>query len=236
MQLVSIYLIKKRFDALVNLQVILNTSVYPRHLYTSYLCFIRSPPHLEYRISWLSGHVHTGNWNSSVCTPPQCISISGKQWLQCACRTIHIPGDQHCMLNLFLIKDGSEYKKPLHLVVVNRYLQQMGDEIIRRSLFWNRFIPHEMQVSIYCNQGVVNSIPRSAIKAYFKVKTRRYQHVAVCRIIIIHNIPAQQRIFSLLGRYLLHCQPGSMVYNTLTVSLYRWYFYESLHLKLTITP
>ena len=49
-----------------------------------------------------------------------------------------------------------DYKTPLHLDVVDRYLRLMGDKT-------NRFIPHESQVSIYHNQGVVDSLSRSAI-------------------------------------------------------------------------
>ena len=53
-----------------------------------------------------------------------------------------------------------DYKNPLHLDVVDRYLRRMGDKTIPD---WNRFIPHESQVSIYHNQGVVDSLSRSPI-------------------------------------------------------------------------
>ena len=51
-----------------------------------------------------------------------------------------------------------DYKNPLQLDVVDRYLRRMGDKNDS-----NRFIPHESQVSIYHNQGVMDSLSRSPI-------------------------------------------------------------------------
>ena len=61
---------------------------------------------------------------------------------------------------------------PLHLDVVDRYLRRMGDKRFQTRLrrVWNRFIPHESQLSIYHNQGVVDSLSRSPIKMYSNVK------------------------------------------------------------------
>ena len=57
------------------------------------------------------------------------------------------------------------YKNPIHLDVVDRYLRRMGDKTIpdEAPRVWSRFIPHESQVSIYHNQGVVDSLSRSPI-------------------------------------------------------------------------
>ena len=44
-----------------------------------------------------------------------------------------------------------DYKNPLHLDVVGRYLRRMGTKRFQTRLrrVWNRFIPHESQASIY---------------------------------------------------------------------------------------
>ena len=54
---------------------------------------------------------------------------------------------------------------PLHRDVVNRYLRRMGDKTIPDEAppSLESFIPHESQVSIYHNQGVVDSLSRSPI-------------------------------------------------------------------------
>ena len=52
---------------------------------------------------------------------------------------------------------ASVYTDPLHLDVVDQYLRRMGDKTIYR------FIPHESQVSIYHNQGIVDSLSHSPI-------------------------------------------------------------------------
>ena len=56
-----------------------------------------------------------------------------------------------------------DYKNPLHLDVVDRYLRLMGDKMIpdEAPLSLELFYPHESQVSIYHNQGVVDSLSRS---------------------------------------------------------------------------
>ena len=58
-----------------------------------------------------------------------------------------------------------DYKNPLHLDVVDWYLRRMGIKRFQTRLrrVWNRFIPHESQVSIYCNQDVMDSLSRSPI-------------------------------------------------------------------------
>ena len=58
-----------------------------------------------------------------------------------------------------------DYKNPLHIDVVDRYLRRMGIKRFQTRLrrVWNRFIPHESQVSIYHNQGDVDSLSRSPI-------------------------------------------------------------------------
>ena len=53
---------------------------------------------------------------------------------------------------------------------------------------WNRFIPHESQVSIYHNQGVVDSFSRSPIninKGYFKIKTQEHRRFVGCVTVVI---------------------------------------------------
>ena len=57
-------------------------------------------------------------------------------------------------------------KNPLHLDVVDRYL---GDKTIPDEALpsLESFYPHESQVSIYHNQGVVDSFSRSSIKRIF---------------------------------------------------------------------
>ena len=53
---------------------------------------------------------------------------------------------------------------------------------------WNRFIPHELQVAIYHNQDVVESLSRSPIKTnkgYFKVKTREHRCFVGCLTVVI---------------------------------------------------
>ena len=55
-----------------------------------------------------------------------------------------------------------DYKKPLHLDVVDRYLRRMGDKTIPDEAPPS-FIPHESQVSINHNQGVVEFLSRSPI-------------------------------------------------------------------------
>ena len=61
---------------------------------------------------------------------------------------------------------GWDYKNPLHLDVVDRYLRRMGDKTIPDEAppSLESFYPHESQVSIYHNQGVVDSLSRSPIK------------------------------------------------------------------------
>ena len=51
-----------------------------------------------------------------------------------------------------------DYKNPLHLDVVDRYLWRMGDKTIPDEAppSLESFYPHESQVSIYHNQGVVD--------------------------------------------------------------------------------
>ena len=83
------------------------------------------------------------------------------------------------------------YKNPLHLHVVDRYLRRMGDKTIPDEALevWNRLIPHESQVSINPNQGVVDSLSRSLIntnKVYFKVKTQEHRRFAGCLTVAIH--------------------------------------------------
>ena len=53
-----------------------------------------------------------------------------------------------------------DYENPLHLDVADRYLRRFQTRLRR---VWNRFIPHESQVSIYHNQSVVGSLSRSPI-------------------------------------------------------------------------
>ena len=54
---------------------------------------------------------------------------------------------------------GMDFKNPLHLDVVDRYMRLMGDKTIPDwSRVWNHFIPHESQVSIYHNQGVAQEM------------------------------------------------------------------------------
>ena len=102
--------------------------------------------------------------------------------------------------------------KKIHntLIVVDRYLRLMGDYWIQYSLVWqidvcdewginrfqtrlrrvwNRFIPHESQVSIYHNQGVVDSLsrlPDNTKKVYFKAKTQERQRFVGCLTVVIH--------------------------------------------------
>ena len=58
-----------------------------------------------------------------------------------------------------------DYKNPLHLDVVDRYLRRMGDKMIPDEAppSLESFYPQESQVSIYRNQGVVDSLSRSPI-------------------------------------------------------------------------
>ena len=60
---------------------------------------------------------------------------------------------------------GWDYKNPLDLDVVDRYLRRMGDKTIPDEAppSLKSFYPHELQLSIYNNQGVVNSFSRSPI-------------------------------------------------------------------------
>ena len=63
-------------------------------------------------------------------------------------------------------RDGdSDYKNPLHIDVVDRYLRRMGDKTIPDEAppSLESFYPHESHVSIYHNQGVVDSLSRSPI-------------------------------------------------------------------------
>ena len=80
-----------------------------------------------------------------------------------------------------------DYKNPLHLDVVDRYLRRMGDKTIPDEAppSLNRFIPHESQVSIYHDQGVVDSLSRSQIKVYFKVKTQERRRFVGCLTVVI---------------------------------------------------
>ena len=53
---------------------------------------------------------------------------------------------------------------------------------------WNRFIPHESQVSIYHNQGVVDSLsrsPRNTNKGAFKAKTLEHWRFVGCLTVVI---------------------------------------------------
>ena len=54
----------------------------------------------------------------------------------------------------------TDYENPLHLGVVDWSLRWMGIKRFQTSFrrVWNCFIPHESQVSIYHNQGVVDSL------------------------------------------------------------------------------
>ena len=58
---------------------------------------LRSSSHLGRGIVWVSRHVHTGSRGQSFRTPPQNISVSGKQRLQCTRREIHVTGDKYRM-------------------------------------------------------------------------------------------------------------------------------------------
>ena len=54
---------------------------------------------------------------------------------------------------------------------------------------WNRFIPHESQVSIYHNQGVVDSLshsPMNTNKGVLKVKTQGLTRLLGCPTVVIH--------------------------------------------------
>ena len=65
------------------------------------------------------------------------------------------------------LKRMGEYKNPLYLDVVGRYCDEWGIKPLQARFrgFWNRFIRgHESQVSIYHNQGNVDSLSRSSIK------------------------------------------------------------------------
>ena len=84
----------------------------------------------------------------------------------------------------------TDYKNPLHLDVVDLYLRRMGIKRYQTKLHrvWNRFIPHESQVSIYHNQGVVDSLSRSSIntnKCVFKVKTQERPRFVGCLTVVI---------------------------------------------------
>ena len=84
-----------------------------------------------------------------------------------------------------------DYKNPLHLHVVDRYLRRMGDKTIpdEAPLSLESFIPHESQVSIYHNQGVVDSLSCSPInknKGYSKVKTQEHLRFVGCLTVVIH--------------------------------------------------
>ena len=80
-----------------------------------------------------------------------------------ACLNIKIPFYQYRDPH---VKD---YKNPLHLDVVDRYLRRMGDKTIpdKAPLSLESFYPHESQVSIYHNQGVVDSLSGSPNKCVF---------------------------------------------------------------------
>ena len=85
---------------------------------------------------------------------------------------------------------GWDYKNPLHLDVVDRYLWWMGIKRFQMRLrrVWNHFLPHSSQVSIYHNQGVVDSLSRSlrnANKGYFKVKAQERRRFIGCLTIVI---------------------------------------------------
>ena len=64
---------------------------------------------------------------------------------------------------------AADYKNPLHLDVVVRYLRWMGDKTRLRRV-WKRFIPYESQVSIYHKQCGVDSLSRSPIRIVFQPK------------------------------------------------------------------
>ena len=69
------------------------------------------------------------------------------------------------MSNQYRDPHVKDYKNPLHLDVVDRYLRRMGDKTIPDEAppSLESFYPHESQVSIYHNQGVVDSLSRSPI-------------------------------------------------------------------------
>ena len=68
---------------------------------------------------------------------------------------------------------GNELKNLLHLDVVDRYMRRIGDKRFHTRLRrdWNCFIPHESQVSIYRNQGLVETLSCSPIKITFYPKS-----------------------------------------------------------------
>ena len=61
--------------------------------------------------------------------------------------------------------DDNDYKNPLHLDVVDRYLRRKGENTIPNEAppSLESFYPHASQYSIYHNQGVVDSLSRSPI-------------------------------------------------------------------------
>ena len=66
-----------------------------------------------------------------------------------------------------------DYKNPLHLDVVDRYLRRMRTKRIPDEAppsLGSFDPPHESQVSIYHNQDVVDSLSRSSIRSTFKHK------------------------------------------------------------------
>ena len=85
-------------------------------------------------------------------------------WLK-GCRDWDIPEEQRqypgnwCPGNH---ADLLDYKNPLHLDVVDRYLRRMEEKRFqtRRSLVWNRFISRESQVLIYHCHEWGNNDPR----------------------------------------------------------------------------
>ena len=70
---------------------------------------------------------------------------------------------------------------------------------------WNRFIPHESQVSIsiYRNQGVVDSLPINTKNVFFIVKTQEHRRFEGCLTVVTHKEVALNR----MHRYVVMVTP-----------------------------
>ena len=81
-----------------------------------------------------------------------------------------------------------DHKNPLHLDAVGQYFRRVGDKTIPDSepcleSFYSPFV-EGIDIPHY---GVMDSLSRSPVKAYFEVKTRRHWRVVGCLIVLLQT-------------------------------------------------
>ena len=99
-----------------------------------------------------------------------------------------------CNFFIHILQDcfpGTDYKNPLHLYVIDRYLRRMEDKTIPDEAppslesFYPPWVADiDLPQSRCC--GFFVSFTNKQIKVYFKVKTQEHRRFVGCLIVVVH--------------------------------------------------